>query len=152
VKHAQELAQKVVDAGGAGALGLYLKDLENDGLIAVMAVRFIASFSQALAQALLQESAAPVILGVFVGTREVHVKSPAAWAIAQLGKHSPEQAGQLTSQNTLALLFNAHNDQNIGEHLRLKTKRSLKFIIEKCNEIDALQPLVETGPIRLRNA
>jgi HEAT repeat protein len=150
VKHTQELAQKVVDAGGAGALVQYLKDPANDWLSAVMAVGFIASFSQALAQALLQESAAPVMLGVFVGTRQVHVKSAAAWAIGQLGKHSPEQAGQLTSRNALALLLDAHNDQNAGEDLRLKTKRSLKFIIEKCNEIDALQPLIDPAPDKIK--
>jgi hypothetical protein len=150
VKHTEELAQTVVDAGGATALVQYLKDPANDALSAVMAVGFIASFSQALAQALLQESAAPVMLSVFVATKQIHVKSAAARTLGQLGKHAPEQASQLTSRNALALLLDAHNDENAGQDLKLKTKRSLKFIIEKCNDIDALQPLIDPAPDKIK--
>jgi hypothetical protein len=115
-----------------------------------MVVGFIASFSESLAGALIHENAPPVVLKVFVSARQPHLKSAAAWTLGQLGKHSPEQASQLTSLNALALLLDAHNDKNAGEDLKLKSKRSLKVIIEKCNEIEALQPLIDPAPDKIR--
>jgi HEAT repeat protein len=151
VKHTQELALLVVNVGGAASLVQYLKpESGNDPLSAVMAIGYIASFSQSLASALIQESAPSVVLNVFVSARQAHVKSSAAWTLGQLGKHSPEQASQLTSLNALALLLDAHNDKNAGENLKLETKRALKFIIEKCNEIEALQPLIEPAPDNIK--
>jgi HEAT repeat protein len=151
VKHTQELAQLVINGGGAAALVQYLKpEAANDPVNAVMAVGYIASFSQSLATALIQESAPAVVLNVFVSAKQAHVKSASAWTLGQLGKHSPEQASQLTSLNALALLLDAHNDPNAGEDLKLKTKRALKFIIDKCNEINALQPLIEPAPPKVR--
>jgi HEAT repeat protein len=80
------------------------------------------------------------------------VKSAAAWALGQLGKHSPEQASQLTQLNALSLLLDAHKDENGGDDLKLKTKRALKAIIEKCNEIEALQPLIDPAPANIQKA
>jgi HEAT repeat protein len=151
VKHSQELAMLVINVGGAAALVQYLKpEAGNDPLSAVMAVGYIAAFSQSLASALIQESAPAVVLNVFVSAKQPHVRASAAWTLGQLGKHSPEQASQLTSLNALALLLEAHNDKNAGEDLKLKTKRALKFIIEKCNEIEALQPLIEPAPDKIK--
>jgi hypothetical protein len=151
VKHTPELSQLVVNVGGAAALVQYLApDAENEPINAVMAIGYIGSFSPSLAGALIQESAPGRVLNVFVTAKQAHVKSAAAWTLGQLGKHSPEQAGNLTSLNVLALLLQAHNDPNAGEDLKLKTKRSLKFIIEKCTEIEALQPLIEPAPEKVK--
>jgi HEAT repeat protein len=151
VKHTQELAQLVINVNGAAALIQYLKpEAANDPINTVMAVGYIASFSQSLAAALIQESAPAVVLNVFVSTRQDYVKAACAWTLGQLGKHSPEQASQLTSLNALALLLDAHNDPNGGADLKLKTKRARKFIIDKCNEIDALQPLIDPAPPKVR--
>jgi HEAT repeat protein len=151
VKHTLELAMMVINVGGAPALVQYLKpEAGNEPLNAVMAIGYIANFSQALASSLIQESAQVAVLHVFVQAKQAHVRSASAWTLGQLGKHSQEQASQLTSLNVLALLLDAHNDKNAGEDLKLKTKRALKMIIEKCNEIEALQPLIEPAPDKIK--
>jgi HEAT repeat protein len=154
VKHTPELSQLVVNVGGAAALVQYLApEAGNEPLNAVMAIGYIASFSPSLAGALIQESAPATVLNVFVTAKQAHVKSAGAWTLGQLGKHSPEQASQLTSLNVLALLLDAHNDKNDkagAEDLQQKTKRALKFIIEKCVEIEALQPLIEPAPEKVK--
>ncbi|OHS94861.1 Sperm-associated antigen 6 [Tritrichomonas foetus] len=150
VKHTQELAQLVINVGGAAALVQYLKpESGNEPLNAVMAIGYIASFSQSLASTLINESAPAVVLNVFVSSKQEFVKAAAAWTLGQLGKHSPEHASTLTSLNALALLLDAHNDPNAKDDLKLKTKRALKFIIEKCTEIEALQPLITTAPEKI---
>jgi HEAT repeat protein len=147
VKHTQELSQLVINVGGAAALIEYLKpESGNDPLNAVMAVGYIASFSQSLATALLNEGAPGAVLKVFVSAKQSHVRSSAAWALGQLGKHSPEHASTLTTLNALALLLDAHNDENAGDDVKLQTKRALKSIIDKCTEIQALQPLITAAP------
>ncbi|KAH0789944.1 Sperm-associated antigen 6 [Histomonas meleagridis] len=147
VKHTQELAQLVINIGGAAALVQYLKpEMGNDPLHAIMSIGYIASFSQTLATALINEGAPAAVLNVFVSSKLDYVKAAAAWTLGQLGKHSPEHASTLTSLNALSLLLDAHNDKNASEDLKLKTKRALKFIIEKTTEIEALQPLITTAP------
>jgi len=147
VKHTQELAQLVIRVDGAAALVQFLRpEQNNEPLHAVMAIGYIASFSQSLATSLLQADAAAAVLYVFTTAKLDHVKSSAAWTLGQLGKHSSETASKLASLNVLALLLEAHNSKEASEDLQLKTKRALKMIIEKCSEIEALQPLIERSP------
>jgi HEAT repeat protein len=127
VKHTQELSQLVMLNGGGAALVQYLKpENKNEPLNAVMAVGHIASFSQSLALSLMSEHASAVVLNVFVSARNYQprtaksyetliaktyqVMTAAAWAIGQIGKHSPEHALKLTNLNALFLLLDAHND------------------------------------------
>jgi HEAT repeat protein len=150
VKHTQELAQLVVNVGGAAALCEHLKpEANNEPLNAVMAVGYISSFSQSLSTALINEGAPSVVLRVFVSAKQSHVKSAAAWTLGQVGKHSPEHASALTTLNALSLLLDGHNEEGAGEDLKLKTKRALKFIIEKTTEVEALQPLIQRAPEKI---
>lgn len=47
------------------------------------------------------------------------------------------------------LLLDGHNDDTAGEDLKLKTKRALKFIVEKTTEVEALQPLIARAPPKI---
>ena len=146
VKHSQELAQLVMTVGGGSSLVQYLR-AENEPLHAVMAIGFISAFSQALATSLIQDGAPSVVLNVFVSTKESSVKAAAAWALGQIGKHSPTHASTLTQLNVLALLLQANMEApDDDENLKQKTKRALKFIIDKTSEIQSLQPLIKNAP------
>ena len=143
VKHSQELAQLVVTVGGAAALVQYLKS-DNEPLHAVMAIGFIAAFSQSLATTLIQEGAPSVVLNVFVSSKDNAIKAATAWSLGQIGKHSPTHASTLTQLNVLTLLLDAYNEApKDEENLRQKAKRALKFIIDKTTEIQSLQPLIK---------
>jgi HEAT repeat protein len=153
VKHTPELAGKVVEKGGVASLVQFLSPgAGNEPINAVMAIGFIASFSPELAGKLIEEGAHSSVRQVFATSRRAHVKSASAWALGQLGKHSAEQASKLTSLGVLSLLLEAHGDRFADADLKEKTKRALTFIIEKCTEIDALQPLIEPAQDAVQEA
>jgi 3-methyladenine DNA glycosylase AlkD len=167
VKHTQELAQLVMVHGAAAALVHYLKpESQNEPINAVMAIGHIASCSQSLALALLAENAGAVTLNVFVSAKSYqsrtaktyeslmiktyYVMTAAAWAIGQLGKHSPEHAQKLTKLNALSLLLDAHNDPQAPEDLQVKTRRAFKNIVLKCTDHEVIRPLITPAPDRIK--
>ncbi|EAY04738.1 Armadillo/beta-catenin-like repeat family protein [Trichomonas vaginalis G3] len=147
VSHTIELAQLVIRFDGAAALVDFLKpEQQNEPLHAVIAIGYIATYSQALATSLIQANAPSAVLNVFTTTKNESTQAMAAWALGQLGSHSPENAAKLASLNVLSLLLEAHNSKGASDDLKLRTKRALKVLIQQCNEIEALQPLIEPAP------
>lgn len=144
VKHTQELAQRVVNEGGAVALVAYLKPEQgNDPIFGVMAVGYIASFSQSLATVLLQSGAAEVTLNVFVAAKSDQTKAAAAWALGQLGKHTTDTAAALANLNVLSLLLDGRVRDGASPDLVQKTERALELVVAKTTIIEALEPLIE---------
>jgi 3-methyladenine DNA glycosylase AlkD len=146
-KHTQELSKYVIDMGGAAALVEYLKpENQNEPAPAVMAIGYIASFSQTLTVALMTEGADAVVLNVLVSSNDNFTKVASAWTIGQLGKHSPQQVTRLASLNALSLLLDAHNSPTASQDLKVKTKRALKCVIEKCTSLRVIEPLIAPAP------
>jgi 3-methyladenine DNA glycosylase AlkD len=150
-KHTQELSKYVIDMGGAAALVEYLKpENRNEPAPAVMAIGYVASFSQTLTVALMMEGADAVVLNVFVSSDDSFTKVAAAWTVGQLGKHSPQQVTRLASLNALSLLLDAHNGPDASEDLRMKTKRALKCVIQKCTSLRVIEPLIAPAPLPIQ--
>jgi hypothetical protein len=145
VKHTQELSKVVVGFGGCQALSHYLKFSEKDPIPAVKAIGCIASFSPALATSLLESGAGSECLGVFAFSKNITCKEEAARAIGMLGKHNSSTSSALSSMNALSLLLQAYDDPDGNENLRNATKESMKLIIENCEELTALEPLITTS-------
>lgn len=151
VGHTQDLAQLVVRVDGAAALVNFLRpEQNNEPLHAVIAIGYIASFSQALATEMIKADAPSAVLQVFNTTKNDNVKAMCAWTLGQLGRHSSDNASKLASLNVLSLLLKAHNAKGASEETKLKTKRALKMLIEHTNEIEALQPLIEEAPDKIK--
>lgn len=146
VKHTQEQAQIVINNGGGLALVQYLRpEAKNEPLNAIMAIGYISSFSESLALSLIHENAPDICLKTFVTTKIQAVRAATAWALGQMGKHSPDHASKLTKFNVLELLLAAYLDATATEEVQEKTKRALKLIIENSINIEALQPLISTA-------
>ena len=146
-KHTQELAQRIITEGGAIALVQYLKpDQGNDPIYGVMAIGYIASFSQSLATVLLQTGAADVVLNVFVQSKHDQTKAAAAWALGQLGKHTSDTAAAIAKLNALTLMLDEHERVDATTDLKLKTERAMELITQKCTIIEALELLIAKAP------
>ena len=145
VKHTQELAQLVINNSGANALVQYLKN-NNDPINAVNAISSIAHFSSSLSTSLIESGAPYAVACVFVSSKYASVKAAAAKALGEMGQHSPTHASALTQMNALSLLLEAHNDPSGSDELRKNTRHSLKIVIQKTSEIEALQCLIRRAP------
>lgn len=150
-KHTPELAQLIVNFGGVGALVEYVADAKgNNRLPGIMALGYIAAFSEALARTVISSKGIPPLVNALYNEMEDHIKAAAGWALGQVGRHSPEHAKALADEKVLEkLLFvyiNGGDKSATSDDLRLKARRALKSVLDKCTDLQALQYLLHEAP------
>eukprot|EP00899_Mesostigma_viride_P026677 jgi/Mesvir1/7194/Mv19022-RA.1 len=143
-KHTPELAQLIVSNGGVGALVDYTLDSEgNNRLPGIMALGYIAAFSETLALGVIVSKGLPALCTALDREREDHVKSASAWSLGQVGRHSPDHAKAVADAGALQMLVGVHAAPSSSEDLKTKSKRALKAIIERLTYLPALDALVQ---------
>lgn len=73
---------------------------------------------------------------------EDHMKSATAWALGQLGRHTPDHAKAVADTGVLPLLVTLENDAHSTEDLKGKCRKALKAIVAKLTFMPALDALV----------
>lgn len=82
VKHSSELAQLVVNAGGVGALVEFISSQRGAArLPGVMALGFIASFSETLALAIIVAKGVTPLTSCLASEEEDHILAATVWTI-----------------------------------------------------------------------
>eukprot|EP01136_Pigoraptor_vietnamica_P023522 Opistho-1_new@75687 len=146
-KHTPELAQLIVNASGVGALVTYIEENKgNARLPGIMTLGYIGSFTEHLAMAVIVSKGVLPLANALVTEPEDHIKAAAAWALGQIGRHSPEHAKAVAEVNVFPKLLQVYMDTQTSGDLQTKTKRALKCIIEKCVDLQALEPLLHDAP------
>ncbi|DBA77500.1 hypothetical protein WJX77_001185 [Trebouxia sp. C0004] len=142
-KHTPELAQLVVGAGGVGALVDYVGSTKgNTRLPGIMALGYIAAFSETLGLSVIAEKGLVPLVAALSEEAEEHMKSASAWALGQLGRHTPDHAKAVADTGVLPLLVTIENDTQSGEDLKGKCRKALKAIVAKLTFMPALDALV----------
>eukprot|EP00877_Chromochloris_zofingiensis_P010277 jgi/Chrzof1/5502/Cz16g05190.t1 len=142
-KHTPELAQLVVANGGVGALMEYISNSTgNNRLPGIMALGYIAAFSETLALAVIAEKGlAPLVMAV-AEEPEDHLKSATAWSLGQIGRHTPDHAKAVADTGVLTTLVTLESHPSSSEDLTTKCRRALKSIVAKLTHLPALDALV----------
>jgi hypothetical protein len=70
------------------------------------------------------------------------MKSASAWALGQLGRHTPDHAKAVADTGVLPLLVTIENDTHSTEDLKGKCRKALKAIVAKLTFMPALDALV----------
>lgn len=168
-KHAPELAQMVVNTGGVTALVEYVGDSKgNARLPGIMALGYIAAFTETLAIAVISAKGIPPLVNALQTEPEDHIRvrfltvcvcvhmcvcltrlyvqSAAAWSLGQIGRHSPDHAKALADAGVLPQMLGVYLDDQSSEDLKNKSKRGLKAVLQKCVHLPALEPLLKDAP------
>ncbi|PRP77536.1 sperm associated antigen 6-like, partial [Planoprotostelium fungivorum] len=143
-KHTPELASLVVNSGGIAAVVDYIH--ENRGanaLASIMTIGYVSAFSETMAKAVIDAKGITPLLDSLKPDQEDHIRSASAWALGQVGRHSSEHAEAVANGNALLRLVECFSADS-SEDLRTKSKRALKSIIEKCTNLAALEPLIDS--------
>lgn len=150
VKHTPELAQLIVSNGGAGALVDYTSEASgNNVLPGVMALGYIAAFSETLALAVIMSNGVRPLLDSLVTEQEDHIKSASAWSLGQIGRHSPDHSKAVSDVGALPQLVAAFKSPDASDDLKTKCKRAVKSIVGKSTILSALEPLITICPEEL---
>ncbi|CAL8311593.1 unnamed protein product [Merluccius merluccius] len=147
VKHTPELAQFIVNCGGMAAVVDYLGDcIGNVRLPGIMMLGYVAAHTENLAMAVIVAKGVPQLALCLSEEHEDHMKAAAAWAIGQIGRHTPEHARVVGTANLLPALLQLYLDTNSSEDLQVKCKKALKNVLQKCTHLPALEPLLYEAP------
>jgi 3-methyladenine DNA glycosylase AlkD len=150
-KHTPELAKLIVSSGGAAALVDYVADAQgNAKLPGIMALGFIAAFSETLALSIIVSKAVQPLKEALVMEPEDHIKAAAAWSLGQIGRHTPDHARALAEGDVLRHLLACMMHEDSSEDLQIKSKRALKAVLAKCTHLQALQPLLRDAPPKVQ--
>ncbi|KAI8903120.1 armadillo-type protein [Gorgonomyces haynaldii] len=150
-KHTPELAQLIVNSGGIAAVVDYVQETTgNSRLSGIMTLGYIAAFSETLALSVIVAKGVPPLTQALVNETEEHIKAACAWALGQIGRHSPDHAKTLADHAVLAKLLKVltstpDDGEEAGADLKTKTKRALKCILEKTLHLEALEPLLQVS-------
>uniref|UniRef100_A0A8C3BZC3 Sperm associated antigen 6 n=1 Tax=Cairina moschata TaxID=8855 RepID=A0A8C3BZC3_CAIMO len=146
-KHTPELSQFIVNAGGVAAVIDCIGSCRGTvRLPGIMMLGYVAAHSENLSMAVIVSKGIPPLCTCLVEEQEDHIKAAAAWALGQIGRHTPEHARAVAVANVLPTLLSMYMDTHSSEDLQLKTKRALKNILQKCTYLPALEPLLQDAP------
>lgn len=152
-KHTPELAKLIVNSGGAAALVDYVSDAQvtgNGKLPGVMAIGYIAAFSETLALAMIVSKGVAPLKNSLIAEEEDHVKAACVWSLGQLGRHTPDHARALAEGDVLRHLLACMTHERSSDDLRTKAQRALKAVLGKCTHLQALQPLLRGAPAKVQ--
>ncbi|KAJ3320673.1 Sperm-associated antigen 6 [Boothiomyces sp. JEL0866] len=150
-KHTPELAQLIVNSGGVAAVVDYVNESSGSArLPGVMTLGYIAAFSETLALSVIVAKGVPPLSKALEVESEEHIKAACAWALGQIGRHSPDHAKTLADNSVLPKLLNVlslttDDTEEAGADLKTKTKRAIKCVLEKTLQMEALEPLLQTS-------
>ncbi|OON19756.1 Armadillo/beta-catenin-like repeat protein, partial [Opisthorchis viverrini] len=147
VKHTSELSQLVTNAGGAASIVEFLSN--NSGYVilpGVMALGYIAAHSESLAMAIIMCGSVPQLKCTLWRETNEDVKAACAWALGQIGRHTPEHAKAVAKSDVLPIILECFIEPGAPEELKSKSKKALKQIIQKCVDLDAIEPLLTRAP------
>lgn len=145
-----ELAKIVVAAEAVGPLVDYLNKISGAGkLPAIMTLGFLSGFDSSLAKVVVQFKGHRALVESLRTSTENHIKAAAAWSLGQIGKHSAEFGQELAKEKVLESLLEAFNISEEKGDLQKKARRALKSMIEQCQEMSALRPLLDNAPEKI---
>lgn len=162
-KHTPELAQLISNAGGVGAVVDFTKESKgNVRLPGIMMLGYVAAHSETLAMSVILSKGVTVLASILSGhedqdqrilsvkelsgNEEDHIQAAIAWALGQIGRHTPEHAKAVAVTNVLQSLLYCFLNTASSEDLQAKSKKALKNILQKCVHLPALEPLLNDAP------
>ncbi|XP_026192545.1 sperm-associated antigen 6 [Cyclospora cayetanensis] len=147
VKHTPQLATFAANAGAIAALVDLIQETTGPTRVAgILALGYIGAFTETLALAIIVQKGIPPLKNALETESEDHAKAAAAWAVGQLGRHTPDHAMAVAEADVLRLLMAAFLAPDSSDDLKQKAKRALKGTVQMCTHLAALEPLLNEAP------
>jgi len=142
-KHTPELARLIVNCGGDSVIIEYITETTgNIRLPGIMALGYIAAFSDTLALAIVVHQGILPLKDALINEKEDYIRAAAAWSLGQIGRHTPDHSKALAQADIFSKLINVYQDESSSQDLKNKSQRALKAVLSKCTHLIALQPLL----------
>ena len=145
-----ELAKMVGDPKYIDPIINYLSKAKGAGkLPAIMTLGFVAGFDKEMAKTVVQLKGHIALMDSLEHDKETHIKAAAAWSLGQIVKHSAELGSGLNDQKVMNALLKAYLYAEEKGDLQNKARRALRTMIQQCQEMSALAPLLGSAPVKI---
>ena len=142
-KHTPELARLIVNCGGDSVIIEYITETSgNIRLPGIMALGYIAAFSDTLALAIIVHQGILPLKDALINESEDYIRAASAWSLGQIGRHTPDHSKALAQADIFSKLITIYKDKLSSQDLKNKSQRALKAVLQKCTHLIALQPLL----------
>jgi hypothetical protein len=111
-----------------------------------MMLGYVAAHSENLAMAVIVSKGVIALAIALAEECEDHVQAAAAWALGQIGRHTPEHSKAVAQANVFPRLLACYLKNGASEDLQTKSKKALKNLLQKCVFLPALEPLLHDAP------
>jgi hypothetical protein len=143
-------AKNVVNIGGLAILTNLISTIKGEArLFGIIALGFIAAHDEKLAEAIINCETIPHLKDALENETEHNLKAAACYALGKIGQHAPKHAERITEYKVLPTMLRYLNDPESSEDLKLKSKKSLKLIIQNCGRLEHLEPLIPEAPVKI---
>ena len=150
VNKSPENAKLISNSGGASIIVDYITNIKGDPrLYGILSLGFISAYSQELAMIVIKSKAINQLRDALQNEPHQHIKAASAYALGHIGRHSPIHANEVCNANVLSLLLFYYVDPKSNDDLKEKCKKSLKKIIDSCENLKALEPLIPLAPEKI---
>ena len=150
VNKSPENAQAMCTAGAPAALVEYITNVKGDPrLYGILSLGFIAAFKEELAMNVINAKAIPQLKDALQNEPHQHIKAAVCYALGHIGRHGPRHAKEVSDSNVLSLILYYFMDPNSTDDLKVKSKAALKKIIDACENLSALEPLLHVSPEKI---
>lgn len=146
-KHTPELSQLIVNAGGVAAVVDFIGASKgNVRLPGIMMLGYVGAHSETLSMAVIVSRGVLVLNTVLSTEKEDHILAATAWALGQIGRHTPEHSKAVAQCDVYPKLLRCYIRADASEDLQGKAKKAMKLLLQKCVYLEALEPLLVEAP------
>ncbi|XP_051173762.1 sperm-associated antigen 6-like isoform X3 [Leptopilina boulardi] len=145
-KHTIELAEMIVNAGGIAALIELIGTTKSARVPAIMALGYIAGYSDQLALAVIDSQGIIQLANILSEITDDHVTAVTIWTIGQIGKHTPHHSRLVAEALIFPKLLTIYMNPKSSEDLKTKCQMTFKQVLQKCTYFEALESLLKNAP------
>jgi hypothetical protein len=102
-----------------------------------------------LANSLITEGIDSVLLEILRKSKQVAAIEATAWALGQMGKHTPQIASSLIHKSAIDILYGTYTAART-EELRSKTREALKLLIRQSADVAEISPYIATTQLTVQ--
>jgi len=150
VNKSPENAVNIVNAGGPPILVEFITNVKGEArLYGILTLGYMAAYKEEFSFAVIKAKAINQLRDALQHEGQQNIKAAACFALGHVGRHSPQHSKEVAEANVLSLMLFHYMTPESSEDLKEKAKKALKKIIENCNHLTALEPLLQVAPEKI---
>ena len=147
VNKSSENALAICNAGGVVLIVDFIANTKGEPrLNGILSIACISEYGPTFATSVIQAKGVPQLRDALENEPSQVIKGAACLALGKIGSHSPSHSKAVSEANVLSLILYYYMDSKSSDAFKSNARNSLKMIIDSCDNLQALNPLLEIAP------